>query len=443
MLTAELVHARRQRDRLYVVALGPRTERAMELAEELVTLVEAHVGMRREELDAAIDAIEVTPRDRKLRDGLAKLIDDRLEFDVGVTIDPIELRGAVFTRAALARRDATTADAFDRASVLAEVAQSLGIEADAVEAALFGDLKSAKVLRPAAPGQALIPGGARGIVERYDLAQAQAVLLRATLVRVHFERVDPVALRVLFRKLKFLRLLFVVERSSTGEASEGATEKVSGKSASRRTKTLASGPLTLTLDGPFSLFESTTKYGLALALSLPALAACGPHRLEADVKWGKEGLPLRFELERSASTSDEPEPQLPEEAELVLQKLGAKKSARYRARIAEVVHEVRGVGVVVPDLELERIRDGAIVHVEFLGYWSRDAVFRRVELAVEGLATPMLFCLSDRLRVSESVLPSELPHGLFVYRGAVSITALEDALDAVLARAAARNPAGS
>src|SRR5207248_2812509 len=78
------------------------------------------------------------------------------------------------------------------------------------------------------------------------------------------------AYRELFRKLKFRQLL-------------------------HRIQPLEHGGYRVEIDGPMSLFGPTTKYGLELALSLPALLSCGQLRLKAELRWGKRRERLSFE----------------------------------------------------------------------------------------------------------------------------------------------------
>ena len=54
-----------------------------------------------------------------------------------------------------------------------------------------------------------------------------------------------------------------------------------------------------------------------------------------------------------------------------------------------------------------RARDGARVHFELLGFWSREAVWRRVELVRAGLPHRILFAVSKGLRVGEAVLDDD------------------------------------
>jgi hypothetical protein len=60
---------------------------------------------------------------------------------------------------------------------------------------------------------------------------------------------------------------------------------------------------------------------------------------------------------------------------------------------------------------------GELAYLEVLGYWSRDAVWKRVELAARGLTQRVVFAASSRLRVSEEVLDADAPAQLYVHKG--------------------------
>jgi hypothetical protein len=98
------------------------------------------------------------------------------------------------------------------------------------------------------------------------------------------------------------------------------------------------------------------------------------------------------------------------------------------------VLELPGIGLCVPDLAFTDTLTGEVVYLEVLGFWSRDAVWRRVELVQAGLPNKVLFAVSSRLRVSEAVLDAELPGALYVYKGAMSATRIEEKLAALTAR---------
>jgi predicted nuclease of restriction endonuclease-like RecB superfamily len=408
VLTPELVHARRKGDELQLVRLGARRPRALSLAGTIAELAHAHVGRTRGELEEAWSAVDAAPRDRKLWLGLCKLAEDALVFETEAEADPVALRREVFRRAAEARRALGARERFDREALLRQIAAERNTEVAAIERALYADLKSAQVLREVKP---LAP---QALVDRYDLAQAQAILLRATRVVARFESgLDPSAVRALLRRLKFLRLLVSVHREE-------------------------SGGVQLEIDGPFSLFESVTKYGLALALALPAIAACGRHRIVAEVRWGKQRLPLRFVLEDAGGGAGADLPiRLSDDAEALHAKLVERAAKEgYEVRIADAILDLPGVGACVPDLAVRECATGRTVYVEVLGFWSRDAVWKRVELVEKGLGAPILFCASARLRVSERVLPEDGPASLLVYKGAIPVGAVLERIGRLLARVA-------
>ena len=139
------------------------------------------------------------------------------------------------------------------------------------------------------------------------------------------------ATRALFRKLKFLRLLHVIARTDDGYR--------------------------VVIDGPFSLFESVTKYGLQLALVLPALAACDAWTLEADVRWGKEKRPLVFRLERGGAVGRaRAEPADARRGQRARRSFPSSSDPRWRASPSTTILELPGVGLTVPDLVFERPR---------------------------------------------------------------------------------------
>lgn len=407
MLTADLVHARRSKGELKLTKMDAKREaRALELATELYEIAHGAVQSTRAELSDAWKGVKVSARDRKLADGLKKLITDGLEFEIEVDADPVKLRREVFERATAARQALTEDARFDREALLAEVAEARGITPDALERGLYGDLKGEHVLQSVQcpPPAALVAG--------YPLEQARAVLLRATRVRARVQGADPDALRVLFRKLKFQRLLHRITRD-------------------------ADGTYVIDIDGPFSLFDSVTKYGLALAIALPSITACGKWSIEADVRWGKKRDPLKFHLEGAPTRYDEEVPdRMRDEVRALMEKLADRDKSPWQVTVADEILDLPGVGLCVPDLAFTHEDTGEVILLEVLGFWSRAAVWKRVELVEAGLGAKILFACSSRLRVSEAVLPDDVPAALYVFKGTMSPKQVEDRLNALASRVA-------
>jgi uncharacterized protein len=373
---------------------GQARSEAERLAEEIVLALSAAVGQSEEEIVERLAEIERPAGAEKLFAGLAKVVQDACEFEAPLELDAAELRSRVFQLAAERRRNQEDGG-FDRDLVLAEVAEERGISAAAVEQALFSDLRGARLLVQG-------PGfGAEDVLARYEVGQIQGVLLRAVRITLEVECVSPDAYRAFFRKLKFRRLLHRIEPR-------------------------AAGGYRIEIDGPLCLFESVTKYGLSLAQLVPTLRECQKVDLVAELRWGKARDALDFAVSFAGAAALGPAPVRDEVAAVVeaVQRL----NDGWTAELASELFDVPGVGVVVPDLLL-RDPAGRTVHVEVMGYWSREAVFRRLDWLAARAASPgkqvrLLLAVSSQLRVSPDAMPADAHGAIYVYKGAILARAL-------------------
>jgi len=117
-----------------------------------------------------------------------------------------------------------------------------------------------------------------------------------------------------------------------------------------------------------------------------------------------------------------------------------RESQPWRAESAQEVLELPGIGLCVPDLCFTHQMKGEQVLCEVLGFWNRDAVWRRIELVEKGLTTKIVFVVSARLRVSEELLDGAESAALYVYKGAINHKALQRKLDELVAPALTAAP---
>lgn len=407
MLPPELTRARKREGKLTLSPLSAAERaRATEVSEALLTVTRAGLGLDRDEVEASWAAVPVAAKERKLLLGLTHLVEARSEFTSPAGFEPEAVRRAVFTHAAQMRAALAPGEHLERGQALARAATDLGISVELIDDALYADLRSAQRLErcPAHSPSAL--------VSDYELTQVQSVLLRAVRIEAEVRAARPDAYRELFRKLKFRQLLFRIEP-------------------------LDDGGYRLEIDGPMSLFGATTKYGLELALSLPALLSCGQLRLKAELRWGKRREKLSFEQIYAQTAEADPYSGVRTEVAELLESL--QPNAAWQARLSDKLIDLtaQGGGVLVPDLELVRAEakpkskgkgkanpSPTPVLVELLGFWSRDAVFRRIEAAERGLSGRVLFVVSSRLRVSEELLDGVEAASLYVYKGKINAAAL-------------------
>ncbi|MEM1033640.1 MAG: DUF790 family protein [Myxococcota bacterium] len=428
MLTSDLLRVRRDRGVLKPRYLGDKHKRRLlPVAEGMVNVLSERSGHRRDEVEAALDAVPCGARDRMVQQGLRKLLLDRCDFALADGRDPLEVRREIFFRAAAHRRALSAKEAFDRATVIREGAaalsreelggEELGEEApggealgadrpreitpEMVEARLFADLKGAETL---ASVRRL--NGAT-LLDRYDVALAQGVLLRAVRVMVALDREAPGRVRQLFRAARFHGLM-------------------------HRVRDLGDGKYLIELDGPFSLFSAVQKYGLRLAMFLPAVLRCARWRLRADIRWGKTRDECTFELGPEAGLKPHGRAITGVAPELHKLTEGFRKlDTPWQVRENDDIVALPGEVVCVPDLVFENTETGEEVLFEAFGFWSRDAVWQRVEtIRRGGFPSRIILAAGKHLRVSEEVLTEGEAGELYVYKQAMRPRAILERLDA-------------
>jgi uncharacterized protein len=418
LLTVDLVRARRKRDKTIapVYLAGDARERLYPIVRCYADTFASMIGATRDEIDEAVGAVEVPARDRVAALGLRKVIEDRATFDVAADADPERLREEVFAAAARAHKALDVRDSLDRAAVLAEVATKLGTTPEAIEAGLYADLRGAEILKEF---EWLDPNDA---IERYNLGLAQAILLRATRVVARLEGEDKKTYRKIFRAARFHQLIHVVRpiADPAPAAPEAPTKR--RRSKKKGAEAPPAHGYEIELDGPFSLFDSVQRYGFRLALFLPSLLASTSFHVRADVLWGKEREPLTFEISHAdglVSRSPDPPDTAPELD--LFRAAFLRLGSEWDIAASDKIFALPGEEVCVPDLVFQSRETGEEVYLEVFGFWSRAAVWRRVEqIRRGGLACRLLLAVSTHLRVSQEVLGDEDAGELYVYKGTLS-----------------------
>lgn len=403
MLTADLVRARRSKGELKISSLkGKTSEVAYEFASRYLDVVSENIGIRREDLTAKLDDIPVPPRQQKLALGLRKMVLDDCEFEAEAG-DPAAFRQTLFLEAAKRRAEAEFEEDFSRDALLAEIATEHKVEGDP-EDFLFADLKSRHRLTKSAANKP------DDLIARYGVAQVEALLLRAEKLSLQIQFSSVGSTRAFFRKMKFHRLMHDIKAID-------ADGKVGGYQ--------------IDIEGPTSLFVPSTKYGIRLGWLYRDIIQSSAWSLNATIRWGKERTRLTYS-EKGKGTGEIAD-SLNEDAEKLLAKMKKRASAKWKLKINNKVFNTPGIGVFVPDFECTH-EDGRKAYIEILGYWSRDAVWKRIEHAEKGLDSPVLFCAPGKLRVSEEILEEGGNAALYVYKSAIIPKNIEEKLDAISSR---------
>ena len=383
MLTGDLLRARTTRERVIPLYIDRRAEPWLEAAESLLLLFREGTGMTRGQIEGEIDELfgqggKATPVYR----GLAKVLEDRAEFEVVADVPPDELREKVFTAAAQQRRrqragasGAAQRAPFPRDEIIKTIAGELNLTPDAVVTALFADLRDEnRLLR-------FEDITAERLIDRYNVALAQAVLLRSVFVKAEVKHERPPRYRQLFRRLKFHRLLYRVE----GSMSDGYVFHI---------------------DGPLSLFSATTKYGLQVAMFLPALLSCSDFRLEAELRWGPRREPRGFYLDsRDGLVTHQKDTgtYVPAELTAFLERFRQVAPAWQISEATDLI-ELGREGLWVPDYRAVHTATGTDVFIDILGFWKKSSLERLTRLLPVHGPPRYVLAISERLKVDEEAL---------------------------------------
>lgn len=400
MLTTDLVRVQVEDGRIRPRYVDPDATRALNRAEPLIALVRDHVGATQGELDEALADHLSEGVDLKLRQGLAKLLQDRCEVAPESDLPPEELRQEVFIEAGARHPVGAGIADDDRRAVLDAVAAARGITVEQVEAGLFADLRESHRI------VAFEDVSARELLRRYNVALAQAVLLRASEVRISIRDNPPLRYRQLFRWVKFFQLSFQA-RPTPG------------------------GGYTITLDGPLSLFRQVQRYGFSLARFLPALLLAANWRLEADVRWERTRGRVKFELDPSAglvSHYRDTGTWTPEEERQFADRFADRKTP-WTLHQEDRIVSLGGEDVLVPDYVL-RHEDGREALLEIVWSWRKAGLRRHLKHVSGTGPRNLVLAVSDRLQLDDAEV-GKLPAGVVRFKQVLIPKRIEEAAERV------------
>jgi predicted nuclease of restriction endonuclease-like RecB superfamily len=391
MLTSDLALSWRRGRRITPRFLDPESSPYLQVAADLIAIVTQYQGCSRGGLDEALDDYIGAGTDYRVRRGLIKLLLDRCSFEIDSAFAPGDVRRALFNRA---RAHHPVLEA--REQVIAEAAAELGAAPEALERALYADLPE---------NQTLVwcdPISARELIDRYNLAQAQALLYRCLELKLWIEPQSTSDYRQLFGAIKAYRLIHQI----SGRAAEGYEVR---------------------LTGPVSMFHRSQKYGIQMAVFLPALLLFEGWRLQAEIG-SREGDHVFYDLD--ARTSRLRSHYLPaSSADLeAIDKLVAGWSAVNSEWRLEPSREVIALGssALVPDLTLLH-PDGRKIYLELLGFWTPRSLEERLSDCARGKVTDYLLVAAEELRCSREA-PRRVPSQVIMVKKSLSARELKSYL---------------
>ncbi len=298
------------------------------------------------------------------------------EFEIVSPLDPDKLRDRAFTLAATTTPSPTAAKAHI-ASLAAQLTRELGrdVESTHIQAGLYADLKENRILTSF---NAPTP---EALLHRYNLSQVQGIFYKASHVVMNLHRNDPGEYKLMFKYLKLFRLMTYIE----GEADQG---------------------FTITIDGPASLFNNSTRYGVDIAKLVPAILHVTRWQLTAKLQWKnpytKTAQEKSFSLADSCDLVSHYPPGKPYDS--MLEQAFAEKWAKTKTewRLEREVDLVPIPGsVMIPDFRLVH-PDGRVFLLEIVGYWRPEYLRKKFYQVSQADNDNLVLAVSERLNLEKA-----------------------------------------
>ncbi|MDZ7260599.1 MAG: DUF790 family protein [candidate division KSB1 bacterium] len=333
----------------------------LKVARDVIKIFEASVGKPRRELEATLDEYEGEGLNYKILRGLAHILLGLAEFAPAQNWDYPQFRERVFEAAQKHRPIVSKPDLLHndtKETVLTELDLALGTEE--ILTALYGDLPENHLLIKME--QHLTP---EDLIRRYNLALAQGLLYRAE--RMWVTLWD--SFKIVFRYLKLAQLMHFIEKSDQCYR--------------------------LVIDGPFSLFKKTRKYGVNMARFLPGLLLAKKWDLQAEI--ATEAGTRFFHLNQNSGLhsyypSDRPFDSQVEEA--FYRDFTKAETPWLIERESEIID--LGQTVLIPDFTLHH-PDGRNMMLEIVGFWTPEYLQKKIEKLRQANRTDILIAVDGRL----------------------------------------------
>jgi predicted nuclease of restriction endonuclease-like RecB superfamily len=367
MLTSDLALSLRRGDKIFPRLLKTNDASYLRDARILIEIFEEFAGKTRGELEKELEEYVGAETDYRILRGFIKLLIDRSEFETASVAEPNEIRQKVFLEAG--KFQPILPDSKQKSEVLKTIADEFQTDAETIISNLYADLSARqKLIR----FETISPAD---LLDRYNLAQAQALLYKCVGMQIRVAPSEAENYRSIFGWIKHFGLIHTV-RGNTAAGYE------------------------IMLTGAASLFHRSQKYGIQMAVLLPALLLCKNWKMSAEVVQ-KEGGNAFYELssrqvELKSYYSDEPEYKNSDIERL--RKDWEKSSVNWQLRENREVVDL-GKTAFIPDFVLVS-PDADKVYLDVLGFWTPKSLKQRIEEFQAANFRKFIFAAGQDLRGS-------------------------------------------
>lgn len=368
MLTSDLAINWRRGDKIVPRLIKTDDAGYLRDAQVLIEIFEEFQNKTRGELESELEEYVGTGTDYRILRGLIKLLTDRCEFETASVAAPEDIRRRVFLEAR--KFQPVTPDSESKNKVLESVSIEFETDSSTIYGQLYADLSFQQRL---ISFEQIAP---TDLLDRYNLAQAQALLYKCVEMKILVAPSNAANYRQIFSSIKRFGLIHTV----LGNVVNGYE---------------------IRLTGAASLFHRSQKYGVRMAVFLPALLLCQDWKMSAEVAQ-KQGGNVFYELsskqtELKSCYYDEPEYENPDLEKLTKnwEKISAENwQLKENRKVIDL-----GKTAFAPDLVLV-LPHGEEIYLDVLGFWTPNGLQKRLEEFAAANYTNFILAASQELRGS-------------------------------------------
>lgn len=383
----------------------PLSEGAIALATEQINCFQESLGITQGELDNKLSELEGDSPDYRVKRGLAHLLKNSFStFEIISPLEPQQLRQRTFS---LATKSIPVPA--NRNKTLETLASSLSDELNRevlpseILKGLYADLQENRILTE------LDTPTPEDLLHRYNLSQVQGIFYRASQINLTAHRNVPGEYKLLFRYLKLFQLMAYIE----GDADHG---------------------FTISIDGPASLFKSSTRYGLALAKMIPALLHVSKWSMKATLEKRDPYSGVRkkgtFRLDDKCGLVSHYSKGKPYDS--MLEEAFAKRWEKTKTEW-ELEREVELIpipgSVMIPDFRVVH-PDGRVYILEIVGFWRPDYLKKKFYQVRTSGVDNLILAISERLNLDKAgIKTTDVPAKIIWFKDRLSPKAVLDVLE--------------
>ena len=401
MLTGNLLRVKVGRSNLRPMLVSVNGPKQKKRAQQLLDMFERAIteSMTRREIEEWIQSLSALDTDHKIFKGLGKVLFDRSQFlepslDMADPPSALEIRNELFALAANKgpySQDGLVASSLSISQIYAQVAQTYGCTVPQIQRYMYSDLREMQCIESC-------KGFANPVdlLHRYNVALCQAILLRAVELRVKLYQVSPKWLRYLFRVIKFHKLMFMLEKQADH--------------------------IFLKLDGPQSLFKQSTRYGMQLALFLPALLLIPtPWSMEGEIKWNNRKKKIALDNTLNLKSHYSERGVWRSEAEITFEERFRRKDRGWTLKTGDLI-PLRGQRLLIPDFSF--FKGDQCVHMEIVGFWRKGQLQNLLKHAPDNL----ILAVSRRLAGDKTQIPESIASRVVFFAEVIPLQPILDAI---------------